>query len=135
MNWIFARTSLLEQGLNASWKRNKIIAENIANIDTPGFKASRVEFESILADALEGMVIQGKKTRKGHMDIGPGSISSIQPVVRQDTKTTMRMDGNNVDIDREMVELAENIIRFNAQAQLISKELGRIRTAVQEGRR
>lgn len=133
-NWMFQKTGLLERGLNATWKRNEVISNNIANIDTPGYKASGVEFESLLAEAMDGTGIQGKKTRDKHMETGIGSLETIQPTIIQNTNTTMRVDGNNVDVDKEMVELARNSIQYNALVQKISKELGRIRMAVKEGR-
>jgi flagellar basal-body rod protein FlgB len=131
--WMFQRLSLLEHGLNAAWKRNQVIADNLANADTPGFKASHVEFESLLADAVNETGVQGKKTREKHMQLGAGAVETIRPVIRQSTDTTMRMDGNNVNVDKEMASLAMNSIQYNALVQKISKELGRIRMAVREG--
>lgn len=133
-DWMFQRVSLLEQGLNAAWKRNEVIADNLANADTPGFKASHVEFESLLADAIKQDSIRGRKTREKHMQLDNRTMESVGPVIRQNKDTTMRMDGNNVDVDKEMASLAMNSIQYNALVQKISKELGRIRMAVREGR-
>jgi len=132
---MFSQIALLERGLDALWKRNEVISNNIANIDTPGYKANKVEFESLLAEALAKGTIQGKTTRNKHIQIGAGSLDDVRPVVKRSNNTTMRMDGNNVDIDQEMVDLARNSIQYQALIQKVSKELGRIRMAVQEGRR
>jgi len=131
---MFQGINLLEQGLNAAWLRNEVISNNLANVDTPGYKSSSVEFESMLADALGNTGITGRQTREKHLPIGSAIPEGIEPVVRQNSDTTMRMDGNNVDIDKEMSELAMNSIYYNALIQKISGELSRIRMAVQEGR-
>lgn len=138
-NWLFSNLSILEKGLNAAFLRNQVIADNIANIDTPGYKAKKVEFESILKDCISqgaenSVSFKGKKTNPRHMDIGTGSLKDIKPVITRDNNTSIRMDGNNVNIDAEMVELSRNTILYNALVQKTGKELARLKTAVREVR-
>jgi len=123
--WFVKNTGILEKSLDVAWLRNQIISNNIANVDTPGFKSSKVEFESILRSAMENGEISSD---------GTGGLDGVEPVVVENRWTTMRMDGNNVDIDSEMVDLARNSIQYDALVQKISKEFGRIRMAIREGK-
>lgn len=128
---IFNGVDSLQQGIGASWKRNSVILDNIANVDTPNFKASDVQFETLFKDALEneqsGFV--HKKTRKSHMDIGTGDPSEVNGIVVK-RNTQERMDGNNVDIDREMSDFAKNVIYYNALLRKINGQFSQLRTAI-----
>lgn len=126
---------LLEKAIEASWKRQEVIADNIANADTPGFKKSRVEFESLLKSAIERGAVGGKKTRPEHFDTGWGGDLENTPVaIVKSGNTSMRADGNNVDIDIEMTELAKNTIYYNTLITKLNKELGRLKMAINGGR-
>jgi flagellar basal-body rod protein FlgB len=135
---LFRSTDLLQKGLEASWTRNTVIRNNIANVETPGFKGSDVRFESLLAEALgtpDGFV--GKKTRSKHIDIGGSSgldALSVSPRVVSNDDVAMRADGNNVDIEAENVKLAQNSIQYNTILTKLNSELARIKLAVSEGK-
>lgn len=131
---IFNSTSYLEKGLEASWKKNEVINNNIANVDTPGFKRSEVEFESVFKSALEEGGFTAKRTREGHIYTGSGDFDSINPTIVTDNSSTMRMDGNNVDIDKESSELAKNTIYYYTLIQKISSEFTKLRMAIREGK-
>jgi flagellar basal-body rod protein FlgB len=126
---------VLEKALDASWLRNEVIAHNIANADTPGYKKYRVEFEEELKSALEASTLKGKRTRPKHLDIGASSIDEVRPRVVRTDGTQMREDGNNVDMDEEMTSLAKNAIMYNALVQKISGEFRKLKTVINEGRR
>lgn len=111
-----------------------MIANNIANVDTPNFKRSEVKFEDILKDAINGTKLRGYVTNPKHIPIGPPAIDSIQPEIIQVNDTSMRLDGNNVDIDAEMANLAKNQLYYYALVQRVSGELNSIMTAVKDGR-
>ena len=99
---------LLKQGLNASSLRSKVSANNIANINTKGYKRSYVTFEDSLKNSMGSD--QLLTTDERHIDLeGSGNIK-----VMKDTATSMREDGNNVDIDSEMVNQAANNLMYNA---------------------
>lgn len=126
---------LLERGLDTASQRNAVIANNLANVDTPGFKRSEVLFEEELRKALtrkDG--ITGVVTHEKHIPIGRRHIPEVTPktVLRNDT--TMRNDGNNVDIDREMAAMAKNSIMYAALAQELNGEFQKLKSAI-EGRR
>lgn len=113
---VYRQTSLIEKTLDASWMRNEAISNNIANVDTPNYKAKRVEFEKMLNQVLE-------KNNATHSDI-----EQVKPkVVEENTNLQMRLDGNNVDIDAEMAQLAKNQILYNAMLQQVTKEFNRIK--------
>jgi len=133
-NNIFKPADILQKGLQASWTRNAVIRNNIANIETPNFKASDVEFESLMARAIQGTGFVGARTHPGHREIGVGSVDSINAQVVKRRGTSMRMDGNNVDIEAENVKLAQNSLYYNTLVEKMNSELRRLRAAISEGR-
>ena len=128
---LFSHSDILNKALDASWLRNQVISNNISNIDTPNFKSSRVEFESELKKALDSKNINMKKTRDKHLG---AAAPTFQPQVLKNNNTTVRMDGNNVDIEGEELNMVKNAIYYNTLVQKISKEYGRIRVAINGGK-
>lgn len=98
-----ASIELLQKSMDAIWLRQQAIMNNIANSDTPGYKSKKVEFESLLELALKGAKSEDEILSK---------IREIKPEIVTDTTTTTREDGNNVDLDRENVELARTQIQY-----------------------
>jgi flagellar basal-body rod protein FlgB len=130
INDLFNNVNLLEKGLDASWTKNKVIANNIANNDTPGFKASHVEFESVFKKALkDDGGFRAKMTRPEHYDFS-GASEDMSPVVSQRENVTYRSDGNSVDIDYENLELAKNTILYNELATQLRSEFNRLDTVI-----
>jgi len=123
--------NILEKSLDAASLRNKVLSNNVANVDTPGFKRSDVDFSKILGEAL-GQVDQSegelplKVTSERHLQ---KTEMNTNPVVEDDS-TSYRTDGNNVDIEREMVYVAENGIYYNAVTRAISTQLSHLRTVI-----
>jgi flagellar basal-body rod protein FlgB len=109
---------LIKKGLDASSLRSKVISNNIANINTKGYKKYSVSFEDNLQQSID--TIDLKTTKSQHISDGtlPGEIT-----VNQDVSSSMRQDGNNVDIDNEMANQAANTLMYNA---LISQVNSRI---------
>lgn len=124
------RTLMLEKALDASWMRNEAISNNIANVNTPGYKKSYVKFEELLTDAADKFQISGIKKDGRFLPIGKDNKISIAPEIVQENFTSMRRDGNNVDIDVEMAELAKNSIKYNALIAQMSKEFSKIKMAI-----
>ena len=139
---MYESMDLLQHGLSASWTRNAVIRNNLANVETPNFKASDVEFESLMERALTGDAggFECVKTHAGHRDIGTGAKEayvdaySITPQVYQREDTAMRMDGNNVDIESENVKLVQNTTYYNTLMEKLNSEIRRLRMAITEGR-
>lgn len=130
INDLFSNIEWLEKGLDASWLRGQVISNNIANVDTVGFKSSSVQFESAFKAALESESFSTTCTNEKHIDFSNTADNVSASVVKNDD-TTMRMDGNNVDIDYQNAELAKNTIYFNTLVQQISSEFRRLNMAIQ----
>ena len=133
-NKIFKPVDSLQRGLSAAWTRNAVIRNNIANVETPGFKASDVEFETLMARAAESGGFKATKTHPRHIDIGTGNLNSITPQIIQRKNLSMRMDGNNVDIEDENVKLVQNSLYYNTLIEKLNSEIRRLRMAITEGR-
>lgn len=119
---------LLEKSLDASSLRNKVIANNIANVDVPHFKRSEVDFESELSRAIEERdhanenQFPAKMTDSRHIAFDePRGVRSVQPRINLDYSTTFRNDGNNVDIEKEMVDASKTGMRYNVAVSSISQ--------------
>lgn len=134
-----ASMEVMQKGLDASALRQKVIANNLANVSTPGFKASEVSFEEELKIALAGGQtkdsLAGVRTHAKHIPIGDPAGLEAGPQVRELTGTTFRNDDNNVDIDREMAMLAKNSIVYNALAQKVAGDFAKLKYVISEGRR
>jgi flagellar basal-body rod protein FlgB len=105
---------LLEQGLDCASYRHRIISNNIANVDTPGFKISGVKFEDKLKKVLNEDGIKGTRTHQNHMAVGLPEYNQVVPKKYMFTDTYYRNDKNNVDIDVEMAKMSKNSIYFEA---------------------
>lgn len=99
--------NLLKTALDVSALRQETISNNIANINTPDYKASRVEFESYLKNAASKSRLN--TTHTNHIDI-----NSEAPIIKKQKDTFIQDNGNNVDIDYEMAELSANDIYYDA---------------------
>jgi flagellar basal-body rod protein FlgB len=118
---LFDCISLLEKQLNAKWLRNTVLSNNIANVDTPGYKRADVSFEEELKKALEREnKLPLAITHKNHIS-SIKTYEDINPVVYTQNDTALRNDKNNVDIDKEMVELIENTISYNSTADQLQR--------------
>ncbi|NMA36866.1 MAG: flagellar basal body rod protein FlgB [Papillibacter sp.] len=114
---MFSSVNLLQKGANASWLRNEVLSNNIANKDTPGFKRSDVEFESIINKEFK---LSGSRA----------AVDDIEAVVVTDLSDQLTMDGNNVDIEKEMVELARNTIEYYTYINKINSEFRKLDSAI-----
>ena len=101
----------LEVALQGTEQRQAVLSNNLANVNTPGFKRSDVSFQDSLASALAG----GSSS--------PEDVSGVQATTTVESGTSMRADGNNVDVDRESVNLAENQILFDTVMAIDTKRL------------
>jgi len=120
----FNYINVLDKAADASWKRNEVIANNIANVDTPGYKRKDVQFESYLTSALLGDNSLDKRVSEANMD-------SLDATVYTDNASlSFRLDGNNVDIDTESASLAENQIRYYTLIDSMTQEFSRIKTVL-----
>lgn len=104
----------LDQYMTLVSVRQKLVASNVANADTPGYKTQDIDFESELAQAASGVA-------------GPAPLVNTVPGLR------VKNDGNNVDLDREARLLAENALRFSVASNLLRSQLKTVRMAIEGG--
>jgi flagellar basal-body rod protein FlgB len=127
----------LESAINAASMRQSVLANNIANNDTPYFKRSDVAFEEVLSQAMGGPdgsgALVGKTTNSRHIAINGTTDAVPKPTVITEDSTSINNNRNNVDIDKEMSLLAENQLRYNLFIQQVSHEVKMMRTGI-EGR-
>lgn len=123
----------LSRQLDSAALTQRVIANNVANVNTPGFKKSYVSFGEELKRALDNKAPAMATSHPRHMG-GPSDISEIAPRVEQERSTTMRYGQNNVDIDQEMVNLAANTILYDFSANALSGKLGLLGYVIRGGR-
>lgn len=115
--------TLLEKMLDVSSIRHKVIANNIANVNTPGYKKMEVSF----ADQLEKAVNESSMNK----------FDTLQPKIvisKEDTSDTVRNDGNNVDMDKEVSSLVKNTLSYSIYTQLLAKKYEGIKSAIEGSR-
>ena len=116
----------LRAALTGLAARQRTIANNVANVDTPNFKASEVNFEDTLKSAIDA-------ARPGRAP-DQASLNAAMARTTLNDATTTRGDGNNVDIDREMEMLSETNLTYGALTQAMSTRLGILRNVINGGR-
>lgn len=123
----FSYINVLDRAADASWTRESAIANNVANVDTPGYKRQDVAFEDILKRELKS-----SKYNTLQKAVDQVSLDKLEGQVYTDYASySYRLDGNNVDIDTENVELASEQLRYQTLTKVASEELTRMSTAMQ----
>lgn len=128
--------SILSKSMDGAALKQKMVANNIANINTPDYKRQYTDFETKLSEAINHeMNLKGKlhRTHEKHLPIN-ASMDKIQPSIKIDKSSSLREDGNNVDLDMELADLAENTIRYNTLTETAIKKYSSIKNAVKGGR-
>lgn len=123
-------TNALQKGLDVAALRQKVTAQNIANLNTPGYKRSYVSFSAELERAQKGLLLH--KTNPRHF---PRSEQQAEHRVEVEEHTISRADANNVDLDEEMLDLVTNQLYYNALVQKTSDRYADWRYIINEGRR
>ena len=122
---VFNYIDVLNKAAKASWKRNELLVNNLANVSTPGYKRKDIQFAPYLKSALIGKGSLDKRVAKAARN------GRIEPTVYTDNSSlSYRLDGNNVDIDTESAMLAENQIYYNTILESMTQEFSRIRTVL-----
>ena len=120
----FNYVNVLQKAAVASWTRNDILANNIANVDTPNFKRKDVQFETYLMSSLSG----GDSL---DANIAEMDLDELQPTTYVDqANLSYRLDGNNVDINTESAELAKNQLKYYTLLDSMSQEFSRLKSAM-----
>lgn len=132
MSHIFDKTmGALNRSIDLRLNRQNIINSNIANAETPGYKAKVVDFE----DALAKAIATDERFAKTNPGAVTDQIGAVKPDVYDNPDINITNDGNTVDMEKEMAALAENTVLYKAAVQLINKKLAQMKYAVTEGGR
>ena len=119
-NRMYGTTDILAKALEGTWARNNTIANNIANVDTPGYKRKDVAFESYLQRA---MATDSRPSKEALDRI------KIKPVT-DNSAASYRLDGNTVDVDTEMSYLAENQLKYSTLISQVNYNFERIKSVL-----
>lgn len=129
MNSLQQNLSVFSQAMNLRTQRHQVLASNIANADTPNYKARDFDFEKAMQNAMAGRTGGGlslSATNRGHIAGGGSSAAALQ----FRTTTQSAVDGNTVDMDVERSQIAENALQYQIVSQLISDEFKGMRSAL-----
>lgn len=123
---VFDYVNVLGKTADASWQRNEIISNNIANVDTPGYKRQDIDFEAQLSKALGNSRYESVDSKVSHL-----TSTELKPRVYTDSANfSYRLDGNNVDVETENVELAANQIKYQGLMAAVNQEFSNLRTVI-----
>ena len=133
---IFDRTiGLLQRSLDLRMQNQQVISANLANLDTPGYRAVHLEFEDGLKRALGNGDPGGiKTTSPRHLPGGGEGFDQVQAKVVRVADTSGIGDHNGVNLDNEMIDMAQNQMLYEAATQIVGKKLALLRYVIQEGK-
>ncbi|MDR0570893.1 MAG: flagellar basal body rod protein FlgB [Clostridiales Family XIII bacterium] len=124
--------AVLQRAMDGAWRREQAVAANIANHDTPGYKAIKVSFEDALDKAARAFGA-GLRTRE-EIDKNLSAIKNSEIDVFQDSAFSERADASNVNLEQENIDMAKVQIQYSYLAREMTDALSRLRYAVREGR-
>ena len=122
----FDYINVLNRAADAAWQRNEAISNNIANVDTPGYKRQDVAFETVRQQALGNNRYQSMDDKVANVNL-----SRLRGRAYVDyANYSYRLDGNNVDIENENVMLAENQLKYQGLISSINQEFTNLQTVM-----
>ncbi len=133
---VFSQTvSILQKALDFRSKTHNVIASNIANMDTPDYKA----FDLVIEKELQKVTgqrnsISLNKTNEAHMQSQRSKADGVSVVIDNTQGLSLRGDGNTVDIDKQMGNMAENTLMYKAAAQMIQRKFQGLKSVIQGGK-
>lgn len=122
---------VITRAMDAAMLRSRTIANNIANVTTPGYRRVEVSFEEQLRTALDRTRLKGSKTDAQHLDLGRKNLSDVNAEAYHPYDPTQPSGVNNVDIDAEMAKLAETQIMYNYAVKFGQGVFKKINAAIQ----
>lgn len=126
-------SAILQKALDGTWQRQRAIANNIANHETPGYKAVKVSFEDSLKREIQKL--EDSIPTKEKMAESMEAILNSKVDIYKDQSTAMRADGNNVDMDLENIEMAKAQIQYTYLVRSMTDMFSRLRYAISEGKK
>lgn len=127
----FNYINVLNKAADASWTRNEVIANNIANVSTPDYKRKDIKFEEYLKGELTKDFFDGGDLNKRVANVNLGKLGTT--IYTDQEELSYRLDGNNVDINTENANLAENQIKYYTLLDSMSQEFSRIKSVLSKG--
>lgn len=125
---VYSYINVLNKAANASWLREETLANNLSNVNTPGYKRRDVDFQSVLKRELGNMKFTTLDSKVDQVDL-----SRLNAVPYVDAANySYRIDKNNVDVDTENVELASEKLRYDALIDSMTQEFSRLKMAMQK---
>jgi flagellar basal-body rod protein FlgB len=125
-------TNALATSLAMRQLRHNLTASNVANAETPGYHAKKIDFEEALSRAIDLDGLRGMSTsNEEHISVG-GSSAAVRPDVYENPEGAVNNDGNTVDLEKEMSALSENAIMYKTALQLINKKMAALKYAIGE---
>lgn len=130
---LFNKTNLpvLSRTLDAAMLRSRTIANNVANVNTPGYRRVDVAFEEELRTALDRVRLQGSRTDERHMAMGRKDLGDVNAEAYHPNDPSQPSGVNNVDIDLEMAKLAETQITYNYAVKFGQGSFRKLNAAIQ----
>lgn len=125
--------AVLNKVLDLRAQKEKVIASNIANSETPGYAPTRFEFENELQQAIGKNSFPLQTTHSQHIPIQAGNLQEVRGVTFTEPDTSKIGDQNGVSIDEEMLALSENELMYETSAQLLKKKLNILKYVIQGG--
>jgi flagellar basal-body rod protein FlgB len=123
-------TNALATSLTMRQLRHNVTAANVANAETPGYHAKKVDFEDALSRAIDLDGLRGMSTSNPeHISVG-GPSAAVRPDVYENPEGAINNDGNTVDLEKEMSALSENAIMYKTALQLINKKMAALKYAI-----
>ena len=113
-------------------RRHQVVASNIANIDTPGYRTKEISFHATMEELLAGPASGMKATRPEHL--GEWHFATPEPVAYEVPDLPSRSDRNNVNIDSELLKLGETSFGYSVMTQLLRSKLRMIGSSINEGK-
>lgn len=130
MNLFGKSISVLEGGLNYSAAKGKVISQNIANIDTPNYKAKNVSFKEVFS-AVKANELPAYKTDARHIDF---QTRGTEPGIFSYSNLNFRHNGNGIDMDKQQADLAANQIYYNAVVDRLNGKFNSLQNVIKGGR-
>lgn len=126
-------TAILQKALDGAWQRQRAISNNIANHETPGYKAIKVNFEDSLNREIRKL--DHSMPSKEKLEESLRAVKSADISVYSNESTSNRADGNNVDMDLENIEMAKTQIQYQYLTRSMTDMFSRLRYAISEGKK
>jgi len=128
-----AMSAILQKALDGTWQRQRAITNNIANAETPGYKAINVSFEKSLDQEVQKLASNMDTKEEFYQGLEELKKSDIE--VYSDYSTSERADGNNVNIESENIEMAKTQLQYQYLTRSMTDMFSRLRYAISEGKK